>query len=63
MNVTFEFSTGGGRFVSNQEMINVVTAYIYQEKGVRVDIADPGFNAKEKGLLLNAYEWAVDHLQ
>ncbi len=61
---TIEFITGDqGRFVSNQEMIVVVQGYIYQEKGIRVNIADPGFNTRQKALLLKAYSWAVDHLQ
>ena len=64
VHATFEFVTGGGgRFVSNQEMIVVVQGYIYQEKGVRVEIEDPGFDPRQKGLLLIAYEWAINCLR
>ena len=64
MHATFEFVTGGGgEFVSNDQMIRVVQDYIYQEKGVRVDIEDPGFDPRRKGLLLIAYEWAINRLR
>lgn len=61
MEIHFNIEPEGG-YVSNEYMIRMVQDYIYQEKGVKVDIADPGFNSRQKGLLLTAYSWAVDHL-
>ena len=58
---------GGEEHVSNEYMISVIEAYIYQEKGVRVEIGNDTAkfinNSREKGLLLKAYAWANDHLK
>jgi len=66
---TYQFATGGitgggrGNHVYTQDMINVVEAYIYQEKGEDVEIEFHPFDRRQKDLLLKAYAWANDHLK
>jgi len=65
---SFVFQAGGvtggsGKHVSTQTMINVVEAYIYQEKGEDVEISFHPLDRRQKDLLLKAYVWANDHLK
>jgi len=69
-NLTNPFSEEG-QFIPNAQMIEVVQDYIYQEKGVKVEIQDPERmrynnvfgNRRHKELLCKAYEWAINHIK